>query len=51
MRQKVYYHDVRKTFGLPAQIVIRMLANVGDAYTLDTQIKRVGVAHMPDSSD
>jgi putative transposase len=38
--QKLCYHDVRETFGLAAQMVIRALAKVGDAYRLDTKTKR-----------
>jgi IS605 OrfB family transposase len=39
--QKLCYQDVRKAFGLSAQVVIRALAKVGDAYKLDTRTKRV----------
>jgi IS605 OrfB family transposase len=38
--QKLCYQDVRETFGLSAQMVIRALAKVGDAYKLDKQTKR-----------
>jgi putative transposase len=38
--QKLCYQDVRETFGLSAQVVIRALAKVGDAYKLDKQTKR-----------
>jgi putative transposase len=38
--QKLCYQDVRETFGLAAQMVIRALAKVGDAYTLDTKTRR-----------
>ncbi|MFL5803648.1 MAG: RNA-guided endonuclease InsQ/TnpB family protein, partial [Roseiflexaceae bacterium] len=38
--QKLCYQDVRETFGLTAQMVIRALAKVGDAYTLDTKTRR-----------
>jgi putative transposase len=38
--QKLCYHDVRETFGLAAQMVIRALAKVGDAYKLDTTTRR-----------
>jgi putative transposase len=38
--QKLCYHDVRETFGLAAQMVIRALAKVGDAYKLDTKTQR-----------
>jgi putative transposase len=38
--QKLCYQDVRQTFGLSAQMVVRALAKVGDAYKLDKQPKR-----------
>ncbi len=38
--QKLVYQDVRETFGLSAQMVIRALAKVGDGYKLDKQTKR-----------
>ena len=38
--QKLCYQDVRETFGLSAQMVVRALAKVGDAYKLDKQTKR-----------
>jgi len=38
--QKLCYQYVRETFGLSAQMVIRALAKVGDAYKLDNQTKR-----------
>jgi IS605 OrfB family transposase len=38
--QKMCYQDVRDTFGLAAQMVIRALAKVGDAYKRDTKVKR-----------
>ena len=38
--QKLCYQSVRETFGLSAQMVIRALAKVGDAYKLDKQTKR-----------
>jgi putative transposase len=38
--QKLCYQDVRKRFGLSAQMVVRALAKVGDAYKLDKQTKR-----------
>ena len=34
--QKLVYQHVRQTFGLAAQVSIRALAKVGDAYKLDT---------------
>jgi putative transposase len=39
--QKVCYQDVRDTFGLAAQMVIRALAKVGDAYKRDRHVKRM----------
>ena len=38
--QKLCYQDVRETFGLAAQMTIRALAKVGDAYKLDKETKR-----------
>ncbi len=38
--QKRCYQDVRQTFGLAAQVTIRALAKVGDAYKLDNETKR-----------
>jgi len=38
--QKLCYQDVRETFGLTAQMVIRALTKVGDAYKLDTNSQR-----------
>jgi predicted transposase len=38
--QKLCYHDVRQNFGLSAQMVIRALAKVADAYKLDKHVKR-----------
>jgi putative transposase len=38
--QKTCYTDVRELFGLSAQMTIRALAKVGDAYKLDTRTKR-----------
>ena len=38
--QKVCYQGVRDTFGLSAQMVVRALAKVGDAYKRDQQTKR-----------
>jgi putative transposase len=38
--QKLCYQDVRETFGLTAQMVIRALSKVGDAYKLDTNTQR-----------
>jgi IS605 OrfB family transposase len=38
--QKLVYEDVRKTFDLTAQLVIRCIAKVTDAYKLDKKIQR-----------
>lgn len=38
--QKLVYSDVRKTFDLTAQLVIRCIAKVTDAYKLDKKIER-----------
>jgi IS605 OrfB family transposase len=38
--QKLCYQDVRETFGLSAQMVVRALAKVGNAYKQDKQTKR-----------
>ncbi len=38
--QKACYQDVRETFELSAQMTIRALSKVGDAYKLDTKTKR-----------
>ena len=35
------YYAVRERFGLAAQLTIRVIANVGDAYKLDTKTKRM----------
>jgi IS605 OrfB family transposase len=39
--QKLCYQDVREQFDLSAQMVVRALAKVGDAYKLDKQTKRM----------
>ncbi len=39
--QKLCYQEVREQFGLSAQMTVRALAKVGDAYKLDTQSKRL----------
>jgi putative transposase len=43
--QKLCYQDVRETFGLSSQMVIRALAKVCDAYKLDTETKRTFRPH------
>jgi predicted transposase len=37
--QKLCYQEVRETFGLSAQMTVRALAKVGDAYKLDKRTK------------
>ena len=37
---KALYHDLRSRFQLTAQVVVRLLAKVGDSYKLDQHIKR-----------
>ena len=43
--QKICYADVRQTFALTAQMVIRLLAKVGDAYKLDRRVCRTFRPH------
>lgn len=38
--QKIVYHDVRSQFGLSAQMTVRAIAKVSDAYKLDKKTKR-----------
>jgi putative transposase len=38
--QQLAYHDIKERFGLTAQMVIRLLAKVADAYKLDRRTKR-----------
>jgi IS605 OrfB family transposase len=38
--QKICYHDIRGRFDLTAQVVIRLLAKVADAYKLDRERQR-----------
>jgi putative transposase len=38
--QKACYTNRRERFGLSAQMTIRALANVGDAYTVDRRTRR-----------
>jgi IS605 OrfB family transposase len=38
--QQATYHDIKERFGLTAQVVIRLLAKVADAYKLDKCTKR-----------
>ncbi len=39
--QRLCYTQVRERFGLSAQVMVRVLAKVGDAYKLDKRTKRV----------
>lgn len=39
--QKLVYHDIKERFGLSAQVVIRCISKVVDAYKLDKKTKRV----------
>ena len=43
--QKLVYQDVRDQFDLSAQLTVRMLAKVGDAYKLDKQTQRTFKPH------
>ena len=38
--QQATYHDIKERFGLTAQVVIRLLAKVADAYKLDRRTRR-----------
>lgn len=38
--QKIVYHDIKDEFGLNAQVVIRCISKVCDAYKLDKKTKR-----------
>ncbi len=38
--QQATYHDIKERFGLTAQVVIRLLAKVADAYKLDKRTRR-----------
>lgn len=42
---KLSYHSTRDTFALSAQVVVRLMAKVADAYKLDTTAKRVFRRH------
>ena len=37
---KLTYHSIKKSFGLSAQVVVRCVAKVADAYKLDKETKR-----------
>lgn len=42
---KLTYQSVRKTFGLAAQLTVRCIAKVADAYTLDRKVQRSFAFH------
>lgn len=42
---KLVYHSTRDTFDLSAQVVVRLIAKVADAYKLDTKARRVFRRH------
>lgn len=42
---KLVYHEVREQFGLPAQLTVRAIAKVADAYKLDKRSQRVFAGH------
>lgn len=43
--QKLCYTAIRETYGMSAQLAIRVIAKVGDAYKLDTKTKRTFRPH------
>jgi IS605 OrfB family transposase len=43
--QKLIYRSVRETFGLAAQLTVRCIAKVADAYKLDRKVQRSFVPH------
>lgn len=43
--QKLIYHEVKKEFNLTAQMVVRCLSKVADAYTLDKETRRTFNPH------
>ncbi|MFH1484914.1 MAG: transposase [Chloroflexota bacterium] len=45
------YHDLRTRFGLTAQVVVRLISKVSDAYKLDRQAKRTFRSHGAISYD
>ncbi|MBC7910351.1 MAG: IS200/IS605 family element transposase accessory protein TnpB [Pyrinomonadaceae bacterium] len=42
---KLVYHSIRDTFDLSAQVVVRLIAKVADAYKLDTKRERIFRLH------
>src|ERR671936_118179 len=43
--QKLVYHDIKASFRLGAQILVRCIAKVADAYTLDRKVQRTFAPH------
>jgi len=43
--QKLVYHDIKASFRLGAQIVVRCIAKVADAYKLDRKVQRTFQPH------
>jgi IS605 OrfB family transposase len=43
--QKLVYHDIKASFRLGAQIVVRCIAKVADAYKLDRKVRRTFQPH------
>lgn len=43
--QKIVYHDIKERFALSAQMVVRCVAKVADAYKLDRKSKRIFRPH------
>ncbi|MFL5803019.1 MAG: RNA-guided endonuclease InsQ/TnpB family protein, partial [Roseiflexaceae bacterium] len=43
--QKLVYHDIKASFHLGAQIVVRCIAKVTDAYKLDRKVQRTFQSH------
>jgi putative transposase len=43
--QKLVYHDIKDTFRLGAQILVRCIAKVADAYKLDRKVQRTFAPH------
>src|ERR1044071_4028782 len=43
--QKLVYHDIKDSFRLGAQILVRCIAKVADAYTMDRKVQRTFQQH------
>jgi putative transposase len=43
--QKLVYHDIKASFRLGAQILVRCIAKVADAYKLDRKVQRLFQSH------